>query len=106
MKLRREWVSDLKSNSKSSATARKGTKTVKKVVASINEKEKNIIDYNIRLDLTSGIFGNVDAFTPQGISGWVIDMSKPAMQLNVSAYIADKVVASGVTHLARLGYIA
>ncbi len=75
--------------------------SVTKKTRKISKKSVELIDYNIQPDLTSGIFGNVDAFTPQGISGWVIDLSQPTMQLNVSAYITDKVVASGVTNLAR-----
>lgn len=75
--------------------------SVTKKTRKISKKSVELIDYNIQPDLTSGIFGNVDAFTPQGISGWVIDLSQPTMQLNVSAYIADKFVASGVTNLAR-----
>jgi hypothetical protein len=47
-----------------------------------------------------GIFGNVDAFTSQEFSVLVIDMFKSVSQLNVFTYIADKVVTSGIAHLA------
>jgi hypothetical protein len=74
--------------------------TIKKTRKS-PKKSVELIDYNIQPDLNFGLFGNVDAFTHEGISGWVIDLAQPTMQLNVSAYIADKVVATGVTNLVR-----
>jgi hypothetical protein len=68
-----------------------------------NTKEPDIIpiDYNIQHGLTSGVFGAIDAFTQEGISGWVIDMSQPNTQLTVKAYIAEKSVAFGLTYIFR-----
>lgn len=65
------------------------------------KKSVELIDYNIQPDLNFGLFGNVDAFTHEGISGWVIDMAQPAAQLNVTAYLSEKIVALGSAHFLR-----
>jgi GT2 family glycosyltransferase/glycosyltransferase involved in cell wall biosynthesis len=111
MKIRDAIVSDLKLDDKSK---NKITKVVKKTVVSRNKIIANIDDPNVKLQselisigcniqrgLTSGLFGKVDVYTPEGIAGWLIDVARPTDSLNIKFYINNSVVASGITNLHR-----
>lgn len=75
------------------STTKKARKSPKKSV--------DLIGCNLQLGLTTGIFGNIDSLTSEGISGWLIDVSKPTDQLDVQIYINNIAVACGITNVYR-----
>jgi hypothetical protein len=60
----------------------------------------NLIEPNIEFTAIAKCVGNVDTYIPN-ISGWVVDHLEPEIQLNVEAYISDKLVAIGNAQIPR-----
>lgn len=60
-----------------------------------------VIDYSLQPGLATGLFGNVDVVSSEGVSGWVINLAQPEASLLVNAYVGDELVATGRTGLPR-----